>query len=345
MKTRRRNALHELNLLSERFKGEVTNDKGVPVLVVDSSIGSGQINIVNLEKGLMAMEFDLSLNQDFELLMDKRDNDTVFMFYCLKGNCFHKFSGHEIVTKLEELQTGVVFDDDEHNTKLIFKRDDHVIFNCLRVNMKEYQKGAEEAELDTVVSLLNSYDKEIMGRLHVGKFNLEIGELIKQLEDAKYADSISSLTYFNGVCHMIMAKQIEQFEEDLEKGLKPATTLLKKELQMISELTDYINNYPEAEHSINSISEKSGLSPSKLQLGFKFMHDATLGEYIRLVRLDKAEELIRTTDLNISQVVYSIGFTSRSYFCKIFKKRYNCSPKTYKKRANKIALEKEKKAA
>jgi AraC-like DNA-binding protein len=345
METRRKNALHELNLLSERFKGEVTNDRGVPVLVVDSSMGSGQINIVNLEKGLMAMEFDLSLKQDFELLMDHSDSEIVFLFYCLKGNCFHKFSGHEIVTKLEELQTGVVFDDDAHTSKLIFKRDEHVIFNCLKVNLMEYQKGAEESDFDTVANLLNSYDKEIMGHLHVGKFNLEIGELIKQLEDAKYADSIASLTYFNGVCHMILAKQIQQFQEDMEKGLKPATTLLKKELQMINELTDYINNYPEAEHSINSISEKSGLSPSKLQLGFKFMHDTTLGEYIRIVRLEKAEELIRTTDLNISQVVYSIGFTSRSYFCKIFKKKYNCSPKTYKKKANKIALQKEKKAA
>ena len=345
MKTHRRNALHELNLLSESFKGEVTNDNGVPVLVVDSSIGSGQINLVNLEKGLMAMEFDLSLKQDFELLMDQTNDESVFLFYCLKGNCFHKFSGGDVVTKLEELQTAVVFDDDTHTTKLIFKRDEHVILNCLRVNIRAYQKGADESERETLVSLLNSYDKEIMGHMHVGKFNLEIGELIKKLEEAKFANSLSSLSYFNGVCHMILAKQIEQFQEDLEKGLKPATTLLKKELEMISELTDYINNYPEVEHSINSISEKSGLSPSKLQLGFKFMHNATLGEYIRLVRLEKAEELIRTTDLNISQVVYSIGFTSRSYFCKIFKKKYNCSPKTYKKNANKVVLKKEKKAA
>ena len=323
MKTRRRNALHELNLLSDRLKGKVINDKGVPVLVVDSSIGSGQINVVNLENGLTAMEFDLFLHEDFELLMDNRNKGTVLMLYCLKGNCFHKFGGDEIVTKLEELQTVVVFNDDGHNTELIFKRGNHLIFNCIKINMEEYNKGAEEAEHDTVVSLLNSYDKEIMGQLHIGKFNLEIGELIKQLEGAKYGDSVSSLTYFNGVCHMIMAKQIEQFEEDLDKGVKPATTLLKSELKMVIELTDYINNYPEAEHSISSLSVKSGLSPSKLQLGFKFMHDATLGEYIRMIRLAKAEELIRTTDLNISQVVYSIGFTSRSYFCKIFKKKYN----------------------
>ncbi|WP_157491778.1 helix-turn-helix transcriptional regulator [Maribacter thermophilus] len=341
MKTKRRNALHELLLLNEKLKGKVANESGVPVLMVDTTIGSGQVNCVNLEEGLMAFEFDLTLNTDHELVMDWVESDQVCLFYCLKGNCFHKFYGHQVVTKLEELQTAVVFNDKDHKTKLIFKKDEHLVFNCIRININEYKNQLEE-QRDTLTALLDSYDKT-EGYLHVGKFNLEIGELIKKLENAKFADSIASLSYFNGVCLMILAKQIEQFQEDMEKGIQPATTLLKKELEMITELTDYINNYPEAPHSIDAISAKSGISPSKLQLGFKFMHDATLGEYIRNVRLKKAEELIRTTDMNISEVVYSIGFTSRSYFCKIFKNKYNCSPKAYKKQVNGRPIKKEKK--
>ncbi|MCB0387243.1 MAG: helix-turn-helix transcriptional regulator, partial [Winogradskyella sp.] len=73
-----------------------------------------------------------------------------------------------------------------------------------------------------------------------------------------------------------------------------------------------------------------GLSPSKLQEGFKLMHGHTVTEYIREVRIKKAEELIKNTDMNISEVVYTIGLTSRSYFSKIFKEKYNCSPKDYK---------------
>ncbi|GAA0872142.1 hypothetical protein GCM10009117_12890 [Gangjinia marincola] len=59
------------------------------------------------------------------------------------------------------------------------------------------------------------------------------------------------------------------------------------------------------------------------------MHNRTVADYVRNVRLDKAEELMRTTDLNISEIVYSVGLTSRSYFCKIFKQKYKCSPKQY----------------
>jgi len=40
---------------------------------------------------------------------------------------------------------------------------------------------------------------------------------------------------------------------------------------------------------------------------------------------------MNTSDLNISQIVYSIGFTSRSYFTKIFKEKYVLAPNEYKR--------------
>ena len=72
------------------------------------------------------------------------------------------------------------------------------------------------------------------------------------------------------------------------------------------------------------------LSAAKLQEGFKALHDRTVADYIRNVRLEEAEHLLKTTDFNISEVVYSVGFLSRSYFSKIFKTKYRCSPKEYK---------------
>jgi AraC family transcriptional regulator, transcriptional activator for feuABC-ybbA operon len=80
------------------------------------------------------------------------------------------------------------------------------------------------------------------------------------------------------------------------------------------------------------------MSPCKLQEGFKMLHDRTVSDFIRNVRLEKAEELISHSDLNISEIVYSIGFTSRSYFAKIFKEKFHCSPKTYQNNKRKVAV-------
>lgn len=334
METRRKYAYQELLQLKNHLEGDIVSNNGLQFLEMNTSFGFGQVSCVYLDHGLMAMEFDLVLREDTVFFPDWTDEHVVYLFYCLKGNCFHKFHGDKEVSKLEELQTAVLFNDTGHRSKFIFKKDDRLVLNCIRIDLKNYvQKGNSDIEMteEGITSLLNSYNKKL-GNFHSGRFNLEIGELIKMLENAKYADSVSALIYFQGVCHMILAKQLEQFKIDVENGQAPPTTLLKKELEIISEVSDFIVNYPEVQHSIKSISSKSGLSASKLQTGFKFMHNMTLGEYIRMVRLEKAEQLLRTTELNISEVVYSIGFTSRSYFCKIFKKKYNCSPKAYKRK-------------
>ena len=60
------------------------------------------------------------------------------------------------------------------------------------------------------------------------------------------------------------------------------------------------------------------------------MHGRTVTDPVRNVRIEKSAKMIKNTDLNISEIVYSIGFASRSYFSKIFKEKYNCTPKNYR---------------
>jgi len=332
MESRIKISKQELAALNVYIKGSITHKNGLPFLALDEEIGHGQIHCVAMDKGLMAMEFDLYLTKDHQLTLGATQSNCAYLFYCLKGNCFHKFKGRARVTKLEELRSVVLFNDNKHPSKFLFKKEERVVLNCIKINFDLYKEEALESGKG-LLALLSSYKKEL-GRFHYGKFNLEIGELIKQLEQAKFVDSVASLIHFHGLCHIILAKQLEQFKKEIQQGTASSVTLLKKELEMISEISDFIQHYPEQSHSIRSLASKSGLSPSKLQLGFKFMHAKTLGEYIRTVRLKKSEELIRTTDLNISEVVYAIGFTSRSYFCKIFKKKYGCSPKAYKKKTH-----------
>jgi len=93
-----------------------------------------------------------------------------------------------------------------------------------------------------------------------------------------------------------------------------------------------IKENPQDAYTIDMLCGITGLSPAKLQEGFKAINNRTVSDYIRHVRLLQAQNLMKNGDLNISEIVYSIGFTSRSYFCKIFKAEYGCSPKQYKKK-------------
>ena len=54
-------------------------------------------------------------------------------------------------------------------------------------------------------------------------------------------------------------------------------------------------------------------------------------EFIRQIRLRRAEQLLRESQLSVSEVAYSVGFNNPRYFSKYFKEMYGVMPSQYKK--------------
>src|SRR5690606_7771951 len=61
------------------------------------------------------------------------------------------------------------------------------------------------------------------------------------------------------------------------------------------------------------------------------MYEMTPNDYIRLVRLKKAAELLRAKDYRISEIAYLVGFNSPSYFSKCFQKQFGVLPKDFER--------------
>ena len=49
-------------------------------------------------------------------------------------------------------------------------------------------------------------------------------------------------------------------------------------------------------------------------------------EIIMTLKLQKAKELLLTTDLNVSQVAYDTGFKNLSHFSRVFTKEFGYNP-------------------
>ena len=54
-------------------------------------------------------------------------------------------------------------------------------------------------------------------------------------------------------------------------------------------------------------------------------------EYLRIIRLKKAAELLLTTNLNVSEISYRVGINDQFYFSKSFKHQFGVSPTHYRK--------------
>ena len=56
----------------------------------------------------------------------------------------------------------------------------------------------------------------------------------------------------------------------------------------------------------------------------------TFGNYLENVRINKAQELLNTTDMSIWEIADAVGYSSSSYFSKVFTKRVGMSPMQYR---------------
>lgn len=91
-------------------------------------------------------------------------------------------------------------------------------------------------------------------------------------------------------------------------------------------------NMSNENYDINDLSSAVGISHQSLYRKIKAVTGMTLNEYIRTIRLTRAEQLLRSTDYTVSEIAYMVGFGNRSYFSRIFTKKYGISPKDYSKR-------------
>jgi AraC-like DNA-binding protein len=71
---------------------------------------------------------------------------------------------------------------------------------------------------------------------------------------------------------------------------------------------------------------------SKFRKLFKRSTGKSPNQYHINLRLDKAKELLSTTNLNVTEVAYQLGFDSVFYFSRLFKKKNGVSPKSFREK-------------
>ncbi len=89
-------------------------------------------------------------------------------------------------------------------------------------------------------------------------------------------------------------------------------------------------NYTE-ELTVNWVANEFGFSYSHFLKLFKENMHVTFTNYLNDYRLNKASDLLRTTDNSIMEIVELVGFNNLSYFNRIFKERYKMTPREYRK--------------
>ena len=106
-----------------------------------------------------------------------------------------------------------------------------------------------------------------------------------------------------------------------------AKKLSSLEEQFMSKVLEVIEEHiSEEEFSIEQFGKEVGMSRVQLHRKLKALSGKSASHYLRSVRLSKARQLIEEQRGNISEIAYSVGFSSPQYFTRCFKEEFGFPP-------------------
>lgn len=103
-----------------------------------------------------------------------------------------------------------------------------------------------------------------------------------------------------------------------------------KNIVMLKKIIAYLRENYDKPISLESISHTVQKSPKHIGAFFKRMTGKTPIEYLNEYRIEKAARKLRLTDMSVTDVAFSSGFSDLSYFIKTFKKIKGISPGKYR---------------
>lgn len=101
--------------------------------------------------------------------------------------------------------------------------------------------------------------------------------------------------------------------------------------ECVNAASSYMNMNYHKKIIIKDMAENSGLSVSRFIQIFRVSTGITPKEYLMNVRLDKACEFLRYTNLTVKEIASMTGFEDQLYFSRVFRKHRKYSPSEYRK--------------
>lgn len=107
----------------------------------------------------------------------------------------------------------------------------------------------------------------------------------------------------------------------------------KEENRTVSLVKNYVHNhYQEYTLNVSSIATELDISVAYLSSVFKMETKENLVKYISKYRMERAKDLLVTTNLKIGAIANAVGYLNTSYFISLFRNTCGCSPAKYRER-------------
>jgi AraC-like DNA-binding protein len=165
------------------------------------------------------------------------------------------------------------------------------------------------------ISFYGNYSHEIMRQTtdeNNVRYNKSGYVALKSVLDNEKIDTISSLNVLFSVLESIKTNQPNTYEDFVEIAVK-----------------HFENNYYK-DLNVTTLANMLGISRAHFTTSFTKRIGQTPYNYLLNVRINHAKEYLTKTQMSVTEVAYSVGFTSLERFSEMFKQITGLSPLSYK---------------
>lgn len=115
-------------------------------------------------------------------------------------------------------------------------------------------------------------------------------------------------------------------------AVRQQVTMRKKDQQLVKYGIEFINQHFDDELSLATIADNAGVSYHHFSRTFKKISGYNFKEYLTMIRINKAKLLLKDTQIPITDISYSCGFSSHKQLIFAFNKYCRMTPTEFRKR-------------
>ena len=230
-------------------------------------------------------------------------------------------------------------------------------FLCDRYNILEASNGKEAREIaeqylpqliisDIIMPVMNGVEfvKNIRSNDHIKHIPVIFLSAKSDIESQIEGYAIGADAYLNkpfNIRHLevLIASLLNKTKTLSEYSNSPSFALEqfegrimhKEDKELLLHITETVYDNIENENlSMDLIANEIAISKMQLYRKIKEVTGMTPTEYIRSIRLNHAEKLLKTTSKTVQEIMYQSGFNNKAYFYREFSKKYHLTPKEYR---------------
>lgn len=187
----------------------------------------------------------------------------------------------------------------------------------------------EQALVPEALSLASRHDLRTAGMCH-WRASASESALVRSIVQFPYVGSLRQL-YLESKALEIIYRLSSRGADASPKSEKARVRLNERERACLR----YVRERLEKNSEVPTLAELGrllGLNRNKLCFGFRQLFGVTITEFCTERRLERARQLLLDTQMNISEIALSIGYSATGNFSTAFQRRFGCTPGSARRR-------------